>query len=207
MNNNFDSCGLEWHTNKLCKKGGGIGLPLSPCSIGGCRAIPPSTQPSHLTSMQCEVQNPSKELLALDAQWMSIMYTEIVLLSMMRSIITILKWGRGELDTLNLIFLLRYVISISLEGEGTSPPELAFPKFKLSATYSIDTQLKEATNICWHLWAHILIVVNGSWLDWNSWRLGPYNSQLQHIFVFNNTRKHVHFISFPFSFTTLLEIG
>lgn len=41
MNNNFDNCGLEWHTNKLCKKGGGIGLPLSPCSIGGCQAMPP----------------------------------------------------------------------------------------------------------------------------------------------------------------------
>lgn len=179
MNNNFKNHGLEWHTNKLCEKGGGTSPPPSSCSTGGCGAIPPSTQPSHLTSMQCEVLNSPKGLLALDIEMMSIMYTEIILLTMMCLIIIILKWGRGEIDTLILIFLLRSLVSISFEREVTSPLELTFPK--------------EATKIFQHLGVHMLIVINGSWLDWNSWRLRPYNYYLQHIFVFNDARKQVCF--------------
>ena len=130
-------------TLKKCVRGeGGLPSTITLLRKWGCR----NTPPSHLASRQHEVQNPPKVLLALDAERLSIMYVEIVLLLSHR-VITTLERGRVKLATLSLIFLQKCIFSISLEGEGTYLPHLTFLDFEFSRKNPIDTQLKDATKI------------------------------------------------------------
>lgn len=84
-----------------------------------------------------------------------------------------LEPARGELATLSFIFLLTSIVSTSLEGKGISHTNLSFPELKIYVNNSIDSHIKEATKISWHLGVFLLMVVDSSWLNENVWVLGP----------------------------------